>query len=37
MNSDMVYSYLINASWLFLAGWVVLLVLAFTVVFHREP
>lgn len=36
MNIDVIYSYLINASWLFLAAWIVLLALAFTAVF-AEP
>jgi hypothetical protein len=36
MNSDVVYSYLVSGSWMFLVGWVLLLVLAFFAVFHHE-
>ena len=36
MNSDAVYSYLVSGSWMFLVGWVLLLVLAFFAVFHHE-
>jgi hypothetical protein len=36
MNTDVVYSYLINTSFFFLAGWALLLVLACVVEFRRE-
>ena len=36
MNSDAVYSYLVSGSWMFLVGWVLLLVLAFFAAFHHE-
>jgi hypothetical protein len=36
MNGDVIYSYLVNSSWLFLAGWILLLLFAFVAVFHQE-
>ena len=36
MSSDLIYSYLVNGSWMFLVGWGLLLLLAFFAVFHRE-
>jgi len=33
---DKVFTYLINASWIFLGGWIVLLVLACVSVFRHD-
>jgi len=37
MNADTIYSYLIHAGWLFLAGWIVALILAFAVAMADTP
>lgn len=37
MNIDLVYSYLIDLTWLFLGSWIVMLVVAFRLAFGREP
>jgi hypothetical protein len=36
MNTDLVYACLINSTWFFLSGWVLLLVLACVVEFRHE-
>jgi len=38
VNIDVIYSWLIDATWLFLGSWVVLLLAAYVVTFrHDEP
>lgn len=36
MDGDLIYSYLVSGSWMFLVGWALLLVLVFFAVFHQE-
>jgi hypothetical protein len=36
MNFDILYSYLIDVTWVFLGSWVALLTAAYVVVFGRE-
>lgn len=36
MNGDLIYSYLVSGSWMFLVGWALALMLAFFAVFRRE-
>jgi hypothetical protein len=36
MNIDVVYSWLIDSTWLFLGSWVVLLLAAYVVTFRRD-
>jgi len=37
MDFDAIYAYLMNASRVFLLGWILLLLLTFATVFRREP
>jgi hypothetical protein len=36
MNIDLIYSYLINATWFFLSSWVLMLLLAGVAAFRRD-
>jgi hypothetical protein len=36
MNGEAIYSYLVDISWMFLLGWILVLLLAFVAVFHQE-
>lgn len=37
MNFELVYSFLIDATWFFLAGWIVILLAAYVMAFGRDP
>jgi len=36
MSLDVLYSYLIDSSWFFLGGWVVMLLVAYIAAFRRD-
>jgi hypothetical protein len=37
MDADAIFWYLMNASWIFLLAWVLLLLLSFANVFRHDP
>jgi hypothetical protein len=36
VTGDLIYSYMVSGTWMFLVGWVLLLVMAFFAVFHPD-